>query len=54
MRQWSTYCQNADFLEKSRMLIMNRDMSSQVAGWIGLKSSDNVLDVGCGSGELTF
>ena len=54
MREWSTYCQNADFLEKSRMLIMNRDMSSQVAGWIGIKPGDTVLDVGCGSGELTF
>ena len=54
MREWSTYCQTADFLEKSRMLIMNRDMSAQVADWIGIKPGDTVLDVGCGSGELTF
>ena len=36
------------------MLIMNRDMSSQVVDWIGIKPGDKVLDVGCGSGELTF
>lgn len=54
MRDWSTYFQNGDFLEKSRMLIMNRDMAARVAEWIGITDDAQILDVGCGSGELTF
>ncbi|MGN0648824.1 MAG: YcaO-like family protein [Oscillospiraceae bacterium] len=54
MNEWSTYFQNPDFMEKSRIMIINRDMAEYTAKKIGLRENIKVLDVGCGTGEFTF
>lgn len=44
MNEWSTYFQNRDFMEKSRIMIINRDMAEYTAQKIGLKENIKVLD----------
>ncbi|MDO4478710.1 MAG: class I SAM-dependent methyltransferase [Lachnospiraceae bacterium] len=54
MKQWSKFFQNEEFLEKTRMFILNEDMRDYVIDKNGLKPGLKVLDVGCGSGEYTW
>ena len=54
MNEWSTYFQNTDFMEQSRLMILNRDAAGYVAEKVGLRPGLRVLDVGCGTGEFTF
>lgn len=54
MKEWSKYFQNPDFLEKSRMMLMNNDLKEYVVDKIGITEKMNVLDIGCGMGHLTF
>ncbi len=54
MKQWSRFFQNEEYLEKTRMFILNEDMREYVAEKIGLHSGMEVLDVGCGTGAFTY
>ena len=50
MSDWVRY-QNQEYLEKTRMMIMNRDLLPYTIEKLGIRSSMKVLDVGCGTGE---
>ena len=51
---WSTYIQDPDFLDSSRIKIMNADLAGYVAEKLGLRPGMRVLDVGCGTGAFGF
>ncbi len=53
MKKWSRFFQNEEYLEKTRMYILNEDMRGYVTEKIGLTVGMKVLDVGCGTGEFT-
>lgn len=54
MKEWSKYFQNPNFLERSRMMLMNPDLKKYVVDKVGIKSGMSVLDIGCGMGHLMF
>ena len=54
MKSWSGFFQNEEFLEKTRMYVLNPEMSGYVAEKIGLKEGMRVLDVGCGTGAFIW
>ncbi len=54
MNDWSLYFQNAEYLAKTRYMLMNREMLPLVIKWLQLEPGTKVLDVGCGSGEYSF
>ncbi len=53
MKSW-TYYQNPEFLEKTRLAIINKDLLPYIVNKLRLKPNIKILDVGCGSGEFTF
>ncbi len=53
MSQWSTYFQNPEFLQFTRMYTLKAEMAPLVKKWLHLKDNLCILDVGCGSGEFT-
>ena len=54
MTEWSKYVQNPAFLEATRMTLFDPDTRDVLIKWTGIKSGMRVLDVGCGTGALTF
>ncbi|MCR5356367.1 MAG: class I SAM-dependent methyltransferase [Lachnospiraceae bacterium] len=54
MKKWSRYFQNKEYLEKTRMFILNEDMRGYIVEKIGLRPGMKVLDVGCGTGAFTY
>ena len=54
MTEWSKYVQNPPFLEATRMTLFDPDTRDVLIKWTGIKSGMRVLDVGCGTGALTF
>lgn len=54
MKKWSKYFQNEEFLEKTRMYILNEDMKGYVAEKTGLRPGMKVLDIGCGTGAFSY
>ncbi len=50
--KWSVYFQTPDFLERTRLMLIDPEFEPMVAKWCGLKSGSKVLDVGCGTGFL--
>ncbi len=50
---WSKYFQNAEFLECTRIYTLKPEQSSLVKGWLQLRDGMRILDVGCGTGELS-
>lgn len=50
MNNWSEYIQNIEYLEKSRMQIMDPDMPGLMCRRIGLHNGMKILEVGCGTG----
>lgn len=54
MNEWSTYFQNPEFLEGSRLFMLDPEFRPLVAKWVGLKSGMRILDVGCGTGAFAF
>ena len=53
MKQWSSFFQNPEFLEKTRMYILNEDMRDLVTEKLNLRPGMKVLDIGCGTGAFT-
>ncbi|MGI6617621.1 MAG: class I SAM-dependent methyltransferase [Saccharofermentanales bacterium] len=54
MTDWSKYVQNPAFLEATRMMMFDPDTRDVLIKWAGIKNGMRVLDVGCGTGALTF
>ncbi len=50
--EWSTYFQNPEYLEASRIATLKPEMGELMKGWLGLCDGMKVLDVGCGTGEF--
>lgn len=51
--KWSMYFQNPEFLERTRMFLLPKDMYPLVRKWCGVKEGMRILDVGCGTGFFT-
>ena len=51
--QWSKYFQNPDFLEYSRMFFICPEFEPLICNWCNLQKSNQILDVGCGTGFFT-
>ena len=52
-KAWSVYFQNPEYLERTRMFMIPREMHPLVRQWCGLEDGMRILDVGCGTGYFT-
>ena len=50
---WSTYFQNPEMMERSRMFLIAPEMQPLVRQWCGVRDGMRILDVGCGTGYFT-
>ncbi len=53
IKKWSVYFQNPEFLERTRMFMIQKDLYPLVRKWCGVKAGVRLLDVGCGTGYFT-
>ena len=51
--KWSVYFQNPEFLERTRMFLIPKEMAPVVRQWCGVREGIRLLDVGCGTGYFT-
>lgn len=50
MLEWSKIMQTPEYLEATRITLLQEDMSPLAVKWCGISQGDRVLDVGCGTG----
>lgn len=53
IKKWSVYFQNPEFLERTRMFLIPRELYPLVRKWCGVRNGSKLLDVGCGTGYFT-
>lgn len=51
--QWSVYFQNPEFLEQTRMFLIQPELKPLIRAWCHVGKGTRILDVGCGTGYFT-
>lgn len=50
---WSTHFQTPNYLERTRLMLIEPELEPLIGKWCDIKEGSRVLDVGCGTGFFT-